>query len=135
MVSNLEHLNVMVLEDSLSAMLDLTHKLSKRLNEEGIHRASNYDEAYAIVNSINIDIALVDLSMPARNGMDFLIQLKDDPDTRDIPVIITTAVNPNSMLVNATKDLANGLLFKPVDEKALFRLMKTAIQPSQNQPL
>ena len=122
------HINVMILEDSLSAMMDLSFKLSKKVSADCIHKAQNYEQANAIVNSKSIDIALVDLSMPARNGMDFLVQMKENPDTQDIPVIITTAVSPNSVLISATKGLAHGHLFKPVNETALFELMSEALQ-------
>lgn len=60
-------------------------------------------------------VILLDLAMPAMGGEEALRRLKDDPATRDIPVIVTTgdarARTPRG---------AVGLLVKPIRREALI---------------
>lgn len=56
--------------------------------------ALNGEKALQIANSANPpDLILLDIMMPGLNGYDVCRQLKDNPDTRDIPVIFVTAMS------------------------------------------
>ena len=126
-MTDLSEINVLVLEDSEQSMRDLTHKLTKWVLKKCIYEATNVEEASTIVNSVALDLALIDLSMPKRNGMDFLVSLHEGEQTQKIPVIVTTAVNPESVLIPAVKELAMGILFKPVHSKLLLNLIRSSI--------
>ncbi len=54
------------------------------------------------------DLVLLDVMMPAMNGFEVLERLRDDPLTRDIPVIFATAMN-------AAEDELRGLVLGAVD--------------------
>ena len=49
-------------------------------------------EAAAYARSVHADVVLLDVMMPERSGWDVLEDLRADPATRDIPVVITSAV-------------------------------------------
>ena len=48
--------------------------------------------AQSEVKSLVADIVVLDIMMPGRNGWEVLDDLRADPATRDIPVILTSAV-------------------------------------------
>jgi signal transduction histidine kinase len=62
---------------------------------------------------------LLDILMPGRDGRDILRELKSDPDTRAIPVIVLTVVDAAD-----APELADGHLAKPVVKDRLLRLLE-----------
>ena len=44
------------------------------------------------IKKTRADIVLLDIMMPRRNGWEVLDDLRGDPDTRDLPVVLTSAV-------------------------------------------
>ena len=61
---------------------------------------------------------LLDILMPERDGRDLLRELKADPSTSKIPVIVVSVVDPADV-----PDGADGHLSKPVQQGPLLRLL------------
>ena len=59
------------------------------------------------------DLILLDLNLPKISGHDVLIRLKDDPQTRQIPVIVLTSSRAESDVRRAYECHANAYLRKP----------------------
>lgn len=81
---------ILLVDDDLT----LREMYDDRLKAEGfdIIQASNGEEAIAKARETKPNIILLDVMMPKINGFDVLKQLKEDPDTKDIPVILLTAL-------------------------------------------
>jgi len=70
--------------------------LQKALGD--VLRENNYEVVSALDGEIGLrlaksekpDLALLDIILPKMNGIEVLKALKEDPETRDIPVIILT---------------------------------------------
>lgn len=58
----------------------------------GITEAGNGKEAMEKAHDITPDLILLDVNMPDMSGYDVCAELKQDPATRDIPVIFVTAL-------------------------------------------
>ncbi|HET7747486.1 MAG TPA: response regulator, partial [Vicinamibacteria bacterium] len=78
--------------------------------------AATAAEGGALARERRPDVILLDLLLPDRSGFDLLQALKDDPDTRHIPV----------MIVSVSSDAARGLtlgaadyMLKPLDRRAI----------------
>jgi CheY-like chemotaxis protein len=69
-----------------------------RLENSGyqIITAANGEEAIARAADSHPDLALLDVMMPKVNGFDVLDVLKSTPETKNIPVIILTALVQDS---------------------------------------
>src|SRR5712692_10036633 len=52
--------------------------------------AENGDEALEIVRERTVDVALLDVVMPGRTGLEVCHAIKTDPTTRLIPVVLVT---------------------------------------------
>jgi len=77
---------LLVEDDSLIADL-----LKKKFVLEGytLFRAGTADEAHQLLNEHHrIDLILLDLLLPGRDGFSFLQEIKNDPRRSSIPVII-----------------------------------------------
>jgi DNA-binding response OmpR family regulator len=81
---------VLLVDDDIT----LREMYNERLAAEGyeIVQASNGEEALLKAHEIKPDIILLDVMMPKVNGFTALAQLKQSEDTKNIPVIILTAL-------------------------------------------
>lgn len=61
------------------------------------------------------EIILLDLNLPKKNGCEVLSVIKNDPDLKDIPVLILTSSRENSDIREAYKNNANFFITKPMD--------------------
>lgn len=85
---------------------------------EGKYRvleASNGKEALEILekNAYQIDIILLDLTMPVMDGIEFLKCKKENPDIEDIPVIIITAEDGTEQQIETIQMGADDYVIKP----------------------
>ncbi|HKU19533.1 MAG TPA: response regulator [Terriglobales bacterium] len=65
------------------------------------------------------DAIILDLMMPEMDGCEVLLQLKNDPNSRDIPVVLLTAKVQGMKKEMAQAAGAAGVLMKPFDPMLL----------------
>lgn len=76
--------------------------------------AANGVEALDILNNDNsIDIVLLDVMMPVMNGWETLKRIRNNPATKNIPVIMVTAVNEDQKMISGLKIGADDYVVKP----------------------
>ncbi len=68
-----------------------------------VHCAANGQEALALVKAGRPDLVLLDLGMPVMDGLAFLEVIGADPSTRDLPVILLTAIAEKDSVLRAAK--------------------------------
>ncbi len=85
-------------------------------------------EAIEIANQHRIDIILLDIMMPGFDGFSTLMLLKESPNTRDIPVIMLTAVGKKEKVITAFRDGASGYLLKPFKEETLRNKLESVLK-------
>ena len=66
------------------------------------------------------DLILLDVMMPGLNGFEVAEKLKENPETRDIPIIFLTALNATSDVVRGFKAGANDFISKPFHKEELL---------------
>ncbi len=62
-----------------------------------------------------VDLALVDVLMPGKNGFDVCQSIKSDPETRFIPVVLVTGLASVDERIRGIKAGADDFLIKPVN--------------------
>jgi serine phosphatase RsbU (regulator of sigma subunit) len=81
--------------------------------------ASNGQEGLQRVAEVNPDMILLDIMMPVMNGFEMLSQLKAEPDWRDIPVVIISAMTDMGSVVRGIELGADDYLPKPFNPTLL----------------
>jgi CheY-like chemotaxis protein len=83
----------------------------------GAHAHRRFDQPPRLV--------LMDLKLPKVDGLEVLRQIKADPRTRAIPVIVMTSSTEESDLVRSYHYGVNSYIQKPVDFKDFQKIVKT----------
>jgi DNA-binding response OmpR family regulator/tetratricopeptide (TPR) repeat protein len=81
------------------------------------------------------DLLLLDLKLPRLHGVDLLKKLRESPKTRDLPVIVMSAVYKGDKYVQAALSLGvSHYLEKPFKPAALLKAIAAMLTPSANVP-
>jgi putative two-component system response regulator len=81
--------------------------------------ARNGNQALALAASANPDLILLDVMMPDMGGFETVERLKVDPQTKQIPVIMVTALDDRESKLHALEAGAEEFLSKPIDHADL----------------
>ncbi|WKZ35548.1 MAG: response regulator [Anaerolineales bacterium] len=84
---------ILCIEDE-PGMIDLIRLILGRRGFE-VHGAAGGMEGIKLIREILPDLVLLDLMMPDMDGWEVYQQMKTEPATRDIPVIVVTAKAQN----------------------------------------
>ncbi len=104
--------------------------LSRRLTRQG-HRvveAENGRRALECVASQDFDVILLDLMMPEMDGYEVLTQLKLNPSTRHVPVIVITGVDDIQSVVRCIELGAEDYLPKPFNPVILKARLNACLE-------
>ncbi|MGM0441243.1 MAG: response regulator [Elusimicrobiota bacterium] len=96
-----------------------TGKLILESWDMNVIEAANGKEAIAKTKKEKPDIILLDVGLPTMNGFEVCQTLKDNPDTKEIPVLLFTGRSNEEDIDRGYKFGANDYLVKPVDWESL----------------
>lgn len=85
-----------------------------------ICEASNGEEGLAAAAREKPDLILLDVTMPVMDGVTMLTKLKEDPDLKQIPVIMLTAESGRDNVLHIARLGVRDYLVKPFKEDQLI---------------
>jgi two-component system, OmpR family, alkaline phosphatase synthesis response regulator PhoP len=85
----MEQKKVLIVDDEIH----IVHVVAIKLRNNGyeVISANNGSEAYELACSMKPDIIVTDFQMPIMTGMELVEKLRENMETKDIPVIMLTA--------------------------------------------
>jgi len=119
---------VVLADDSISV-----RKFVGRMLEKAGYRvklASDGLEALEIVSMTKCDLVVTDLEMPRTNGYELMAHLRQNPETRNIPVMVVTSRAGAKHKDRAMKEGAIAFLTKPVQEDQFVATVAGLIGPA-----
>jgi PAS domain S-box-containing protein len=104
--------------------------LEVMLGPEGFHllTASSGEEALAMVAEQRPDLILLDIMMPGMDGYRVVCEIKGAPATRNIPIIIVSALDDRLARMRGLSAGAEDFLTKPVDRVELFMRVRNLLR-------
>ncbi|GAB4308338.1 MAG: hypothetical protein Kow00117_01590 [Phototrophicales bacterium] len=103
--------HILVVDDN-EMNRDMLLRRLKRQNYQ-VTLAENGQRCLEIMRQQPFDLVLLDIMMPVMNGYDTLESIKADPNLKDIPVIMISAVDDLDSVVRCIEMGAEDYLFKP----------------------
>ncbi|MGD8281685.1 MAG: response regulator [Gemmatimonadota bacterium] len=94
-----------------------------------VHHAEDAAEAERLLSAHSIDLVLLDLILPDRDGRDLLIQMRESRATAGIPVIVLSAKEGAVPRAECLAVGAAEFLEKPVDPKVLRAAVARHLRP------
>jgi CheY-like chemotaxis protein len=97
---------------------------------EGVTLLSARDgqEALAKVASEQPDLVLLDIMMPRMSGFEVCKKLKSDPQTKDIPIIMVTALHETGDIERGVEVGTNDFITKPVNRVDLLTRVRSLLR-------
>ena len=111
------HFTILIADDSKASLA----RISGFLKEEGfiVKEAGDGEEALNFLKSTPADLIILDDFMPNLNGYKACAKIKENPETRLLPVIIISTMREQVDRIKATKAGADDYLTRPVDKLEL----------------
>jgi len=104
--------------------------LSRLLSQQG-HEVTTAEDGFKALNIVAehaFDIILLDMQMPGLNGDEILQQLKNDPKSSHIPVIMISAVDEIHTIVKCIEIGAEDYIIKPFNAQILKARISARIE-------
>ena len=109
---------------------DLRHGLTRRLQNSGyeIVQATDGVAAISVARHERPDVVLLDLGLPAGDGLVVLERYANLPDLSTIPVVVLTGRDPRIAEPATRKFHVAAFLQKPADNKDLVEAIERALR-------
>lgn len=111
-------LNILLVEDDEVDVMNVRRAFERNNVSNPLFVAGNGIEALEILRNGTVPrerrLILLDLNMPRMNGIEFLQELRSDPDLAMTPVVVLTTSNDDQDKIDAYNLNVAGYLLKPV---------------------
>jgi two-component system alkaline phosphatase synthesis response regulator PhoP len=125
--------NVLIVDDE-EDILDL---IEYNLAREGFDtvRVKTGEDALKAIRQVRPDAVILDLMLPGVGGLDVCRIIKDDPETRHVPVLMLTAKGEEPDIISGLEIGASDYITKPFSPRILVARLRAVLrQASQPVP-
>jgi CheY-like chemotaxis protein len=113
---------------------DLLKLLKFKLEKQGYEIILAHDglETIEKIHSCRPDLILLDIIMPELDGETAVMKIKQDPELKDIPVIMMSALGFDHNILTSMGCGAEDYIIKPLDTEELLQKIEKALAPKKN---
>ena len=124
-------MNVLLIEDNLNIVKGLKYSFEKN-NDYFIYKTNVKDSIEYLNTNANINIIILDITLPDGNGFDLF---KDYIKDKNIPTIFLTAKDDENDIVKGLNLGVEDYITKPFSTKELFARINKAVLRSKKQTI
>jgi CheY-like chemotaxis protein len=120
---------ILIADDDLEIVKLLKMRLSRKF-ECSFFEASNGQEALELTKINPLNLLILDIMMPKLSGEKVYYELRNDPDTKCLPILFCTAVNDRDFvrtLLSRIKDNVTDFMVKPIQISLLYSKVERLI--------
>ncbi len=109
---------------------DILELLKFKLSREGyqVTCAASGEEALSCVRLETPHLIVLDLMLPGIDGIEVTRELKNDPDTKDIPIVMLTAKGEEADIVTGLELGADDYITKPFSPRILLARVRAVLR-------
>jgi chemotaxis family two-component system response regulator Rcp1 len=131
-MDNTHMINILLVEDNPADVRLTVEALKecKMLNKLSV--VTDGEEAMAFIRQKGRyadmprpDLILLDLNLPRKDGREVLLEIKEDPDLKKIPVVVLTTSKAEKDILASYLNHANCYITKPVDLEQFVTVVKS----------
>lgn len=128
-----DRVKILIVDDDPDICSSLEAMLEMVAGDYDIHTAGNFSEARLSFKSFQPDIALVDIRLGGKNGLDLVPELKKE--SPGSVCIMMTAHRNTEYAVTALKNGADDYLFKPLKPVKILQTLERHVRNYQSRQL
>ncbi len=117
---------ILIVEDDENIQQLVGYNLNKAGFQVGY--ADNGEQALALIKADHPDLIVLDLMLPGLNGLEICQAVRNDNNTRDIPIIMLTAKSEEDDIATGLDMGADDYITKPFSPKILVSRVKAALR-------
>ena len=117
---------ILVVDDHADNAKLMAHLLRSRGYE--VEVANSAEQAQPLIDAGPPDLILLDVIMPGRSGYDLCLDLKSNPHTRLIPIVLITGLSDREDKIRGIEAGADDFLNKPLFPEELFARVKSLLK-------
>jgi len=114
---------ILVVDDSKTALM-MEREIVERRTTYQCMTASDGQEAVEKALQEQPDLVLMDVVMPRMNGFEACKRMRQQPGTREIPIVLVTTRGEESYMEAGFQSGCNDYITKPVDSAELVALLQ-----------
>ena len=115
---------ILVVDDSKTALMMEREIVERRTTYQCV-TASDGQEAVEKALQQHPDLVLMDVVMPRMNGFEACKRMRQQPGTREIPIVLVTTRGEESYMEAGFQSGCNDYITKPVDSAELVALLQS----------
>lgn len=129
-----DHRKILVIDDTPTMRLIVTGMLED-LGFQTVLQAESSDVAMKLIQTEAFDLVLCDWNMPGRTGIEFIRNLRAQPATASLPVLMMTSNNDPRQIAEARTAGVSSYLVKPFGPADLRDRLEEAFRAHSDVPI
>jgi two-component system, chemotaxis family, chemotaxis protein CheY len=117
-------MKVLVVDD-FATMRKIVRNILKQIGFEDITEAEDGNVALRLIKSEQVGLVVTDWNMPNMSGLDLLREIRQNPQTASLPVLMVTAEGLKENVMDAVKAGVNNYVVKPFTAEVLQEKLET----------
>ena len=120
-------MKIMLVDDS-KTMRSIQKGILSQMGHTDLVEACDGQDALSKVFAEKPDLILLDVMMPRMSGFEVCSKLKEDPNTRAIPIMMVTALNELGDIERGVESGTDDFVTKPVNKLELLTRVKSLLR-------